>query len=115
MVQIIWSKEALFQLKRHLEYSYIEFGNKTMNKFIKEVEGFEKRLQIFPESYKPVPELSDLSNFYRGCTVMKNFLLIPIRSLIRFMLTIFGICVATLIDLKDDLRRRFLPKRLELI
>lgn len=76
MVQIIWSKEALFQLKRHLEYSYIEFGNKTMNKFIKEVEGFEKRLQIFPESYKPVPELSDLSNFYRGCTVMKNFLLI---------------------------------------
>ena len=76
MVQIIWSKEALLQLKRHLEYSYIEFGNKTMNKFIKEVEGFEKRLQISPESYKPVPELSDLSNFYRGCTVMKNFLLI---------------------------------------
>ena len=76
MVQIIWSKEALYQLKRHLEYSYIEFGNKTMNKFIEEVEGFEKRLLTFPESYKPVPELSDLPKFYRGCTVMKNFLLI---------------------------------------
>ena len=47
MVQIIWSKEALFQLKRHLEYSYIEFGNKTMNKFIKEVEGFQNSV-TFP-------------------------------------------------------------------
>ena len=76
MVQIIWSKEALQQLKRHLEYSYTEFGEKTMNKFIREVEDFEERLRSFPESYRLVPELVELRQHYRGCTVMKHFFLI---------------------------------------
>lgn len=76
MVQIIWSQETLQQLRGHLEYAYSEFGMKTMNKFISQVEAFEKRIRLFPESYKPVPELSDLPQLYRGCTVMKHFLLI---------------------------------------
>ncbi len=76
MVQIIWSEEALLQLKNHLEYSYSEFGLKTMNKFIGQVEAFEERLRLFPESYRPVPEISDLPQLYRGCTVMKHFQLI---------------------------------------
>ena len=105
MVQIIWSKEALLQLKRHLEYSYTEFGNKTMNKFIKEVEGFEERLRLFPESYKLVPELSDLPKFYRGCTVMKNFLLIHYYDQVHSI-----IYVDYIWDMRrnpDRLKRRF--------
>ena len=50
MVRIIWQDIALEQLKKHLEYSATEFGIKTMNKFIKEVEYFEERLKMMPES-----------------------------------------------------------------
>lgn len=76
MVRIIWQDIALEQLKKHLEYSATEFGIKTMNKFIKEVEYFEERLKMMPESYTPVQELKDRKHIYRGCIIMRNFKLI---------------------------------------
>lgn len=76
MVQIVWEDVALAQLKRHLEYACLEFGIKTMNKFIKEVENFEERLRLYPLSYSKVPQLAHRAYEYRGCTVMRNFKLV---------------------------------------
>lgn len=76
MVQVEWRKTALRQLKQHLEYSYTEFGAKTMNEFIQEVEQFEERLHHYPLSYSIVPQLAEKERDYRGCVVMRNFKII---------------------------------------
>jgi plasmid stabilization system protein ParE len=76
MVQVIWQEKARKKLQKALEFSYTEFGKKTMKRFILELELIEKRLIDFPVSYPPVQQLMDKKRKYRGAIVMDNFLIV---------------------------------------
>ena len=76
MVQVIWQAKARKKLEKTLVFSYYEFGKKTMERFILELELVEKRLNSFPVSYPPVSLLKDKKRKYRGAIVMDNFLVV---------------------------------------
>lgn len=76
MVQVIWQSKARMKLQKTLEFSYTEYGKRTMDRFILELELVEKRLMDFPVSYPPVALLKDKRRRYRGAIVMDNFLIV---------------------------------------
>ncbi len=76
MAIVKWREEAELKLREHLEYAREEFGEKTVRKWLSQIEHHEESLSKFPTSYTPVRELNGYPVMYRGCTVMQRFKLI---------------------------------------
>ena len=76
MAQVIIRKKAEKKLVEILEYAYLEYGQRTLNSYISELDQIEWRLSHYPESYPVEPLLQGKKHQYRGCTLKKNFKLI---------------------------------------
>ena len=76
MAAIEWH-EGVWQLfNDHVDYARYEFGEKTANKWLKEMATIDKRLRLYPESYTPEPLLRQRTPIYRFCHIMRRFKII---------------------------------------
>ncbi len=73
MVQVIWRKAALNDLKQLLEKAYLEYGQTTMNRHISRIEEIENRLHRYPLSFPLEPLLRGKRRKYRGAHLLGRF------------------------------------------
>ena len=65
MAQIIWYEKVLALLDEHIGYAYEVFGKATAKRWKREIEAFEERVKLYPESYTPEELLVDEPILYR--------------------------------------------------
>lgn len=65
MAQIIWHEKVLALLDEHIGYAYEVFGKATAKRWKREIEAFEERVKLYPESYTPEELLVDEPILYR--------------------------------------------------
>ena len=72
MAKIIWHNQASVVLAYHLEYAKHEFGRTTMLRWKKEIQIFEERLKLYPESCMPETLLKERPLLYRSRHLMNR-------------------------------------------
>ena len=72
MAQIIWHKQAIKELARHLEYASKEFGKATVLRWKREIADFEENVRKYPNLYTPEQLLTDKPVLYRRRHLMKQ-------------------------------------------
>ena len=73
MAKVKWQKRAERELYRYLVKGFIEFGEKTANKFADRVSHISHELEKYPEIGYPEPLLKDRKKFYRTYHINKRF------------------------------------------
>jgi len=76
MAQVIWQKRAEKELYTYLVKGFLQFGEKTANKFARKVALLNSDLSKFPELGFPEPLLNDRKKLYRACHILERFKLI---------------------------------------
>lgn len=76
MAKVIWREKASRLLEAHLEYAQVEFGQKAVENWYKDILRIETRMALHPESFTLEPLLAHRGKSYRGAIIMKNFKLI---------------------------------------
>lgn len=72
MAVIEWEVSAWAEFSAHVKYAREEYGKKTMNKWLKEIDIIYDRLQKYPTSYTIERLLNDMPNIYRSCHLMNR-------------------------------------------
>ena len=76
MAKINWTKKADFLFDKYVFDAYLEYGQKTSQKWLKERIAFADRVAKHPESYTPESLLAERKRLYRSCHIMRRFKII---------------------------------------
>jgi Plasmid stabilisation system protein. len=76
MAKINWTKKADLLFDKYVFDAYLEYGQKTSQKWLKERIAFADRVAKHPESYTPESLLAERKRLYRSCHIMRRFKII---------------------------------------
>lgn len=76
MAKINWTKKADLLFDKYVFDAYLEYGQKTSQKWLKERIAFADRVAKHPESYTPESLLAERKRLYRSYHIMRRFKII---------------------------------------
>ena len=76
MATVKWTVKADRIFDQYVYNAYLEYGQKTSNKWMQQRIAFADRVAKHPESYTPEALLTERKRMYRSCIIMGRFKII---------------------------------------